>query len=338
MVVVMRVGATEEQIQAVEYRIKNYGLNVHPIYGVERTVIGIVGDEKMADFGELSSMPGVERAIPISKPYKLASREHTPEDRVIKVDNVYIGGRKGLVVMAGPCSVEDESTTLRIAEAVKEAGADIFRAGAYKPRTSPWSYQGAQENGLKILGKVKAETGMPVITEVMQADDVPLVEEYTDIFQIGMRNMRNAPLLNRVGRSKKSVLLKRGDSSTIIEWLTAADYVLSQGNENVMLCERGIRTFEDSTRNTFDINAVPFAKQESYLPVIADPSHGTGKRELVYPVSKAAIAAGADGLLIEAHINPEEAMSDGMQTVSIETLKRLIEACREIYKINGASL
>ena len=329
MVVIMSPGAGDSDIQGVVERVRSYGMDVHLSRGKERTIIGIIGDEREIDFDSIAALPGVERAMPILRPYKYVSRHVHPADRVVKVDDVSIGG-PNLAIMAGPCSVEEEDTTLRIAEMVKAAGAQIFRGGAYKPRTSPWSFQGLREKGLEILSKVKAATGMPICTEVMDTADIGIVGQHTDIYQVGMRNMRNYSLLAALGKTTKPVLLKRGDSAKLEEWLAAADYIVRNGNENVILCERGIRTFEDYTRNTLDLNAVVGAKLESSLPVMVDPSHGTGRADLVAAMSRAAIAAGADGLLLEVHFDPNRAWSDGMQSITPAALERLMDECRQI--------
>jgi len=331
MVVVMQQGAPDAQVADVVERIESYGMGVHVSRGEERTIIGIIGDEREIDFDSIAALPGVERAMPVLKPYKYVSRNVHPEDRVVTVEGVSIG--KELVFMAGPCSVEEEDTTLRIAEQVKAAGAQIFRGGAYKPRTSPWSFQGLREKGLEILSKVKRRTGLVIVTEVMDSEDIGVVGAHTDIFQVGMRNMRNYALLSKLGHTDKPVLLKRGDSAKLEEWLAASDYIVRNGNENVILCERGIRTFEDYTRNTLDISAMVGAKSETFLPVIVDPSHGTGRREMVLPMSRAAVAAGADGLLLEVHTEPEKAWSDGKQTITPDVLGRLIRTCRQLQTV-----
>jgi len=326
MVVIMKPDSGRDDIDRVVERIKSLGMEVHVSQGRERTIIGIIGDEREIDFDSIAALPGVERAMPILKPYKYVSRNVHPEDLVVEVDGVRIGEQ--LVFIAGPCSVEDEQTTLRIAEQVKAAGAHIFRGGAYKPRTSPWSFQGLREKGLEILSKVKRHTGLAIVTEVMDCEHIKLVGEHTDIFQVGMRNMRNYALLSKLGRTDKPVLLKRGDSAKITEWLAAADYIVRNGNPRVILCERGIRTFEDYTRNTLDLSAVVGAKSETFLPIIVDPSHGTGRSEMVPAMSKAAVAAGADGLMLEVHTHPEKAWSDGKQSITPQVLKEIIDSCR----------
>jgi 3-deoxy-7-phosphoheptulonate synthase len=333
MVVIMKPGALESDVKGVVERIRKYGMDVHLSQGKERTIIGIIGDERDVDFDSLAALPGVERAMPILRPYKYVSRNVHPETKIVSVEGVEVG--KGLVFIAGPCSVEEEDTTLRIAEQVKAAGAQMFRGGAYKPRTSPWSFQGLREKGLKILSKVKRETGLPIVTELLDGEDIDLVGRHTDVYQVGMRNMRNYALLSKLGHTSKPVLLKRGDSAKLEEWLAAADYVVRNGNENVILCERGIRTFEDFTRNTLDLNAVVGAKMESCLPVLVDPSHGTGRADMVEQMSHAAVAAGADGLLLEVHFDPDKAWSDGLQTVTPETLRRIIGTCQAIRDAVG---
>jgi len=319
MIVVMSKDSGEKEIAAVVKRLEAAGLKGHLSKGMERTVIGVVGIASvLPDLREtLVLMPGVEDVVPISKPYKLASREFQPHDTVIKVGNVSIGGNE-IVVMAGPCAVETEDQVISTARAVKAAGASILRGGAFKPSTSPYSFRGLGEEGLKILAKAKEETGLPLVTEVLTPADVELVVQYADILQVGARNMQNFTLLDEVGKTKKPVLLKRGMSATIQEWLLAVEYVLSQGNRQVILCERGIRTFETYTRNTLDISAIPSIHKLCHLPIIADPSHGTGRRELVAPLALAAVAAGADGLLIEVHPSPDTALKDGAQSLTFE--------------------
>jgi len=292
-------------------------------------VIGVIGDGRAIDQRQLGRMVGVETIVPISKPYKGASREFKPEDTIIRVGDVVIGGRD-LVVMAGPCSIEGRTALLEVAHACKEAGAHILRGGAYKPRSSPYSFQGLGEEGLRYLAEAREATGMPVITEVMDPALVPLVCEYADILQIGARNMQNYALLNAVGKSGFPVLLKRSFSGTIEEWLMSAEYILSHGNNNVMLCERGIRANETETRNTFDINAIPVIKNLSHLPIIADPSHATGKWEYVGAGAKAAVAAGADGVILEVHPRPEDAWSDGRQSLKPEKFARLVKEMRAV--------
>ncbi|CAG1002808.1 MAG: 3-deoxy-7-phosphoheptulonate synthase [Anaerolinea sp.] len=330
MVIVMNVGATAAEISAVIARVTETGFRAHLVEGEERTIIGVIGDDRKAADPELFNlMAGVDHVMRVSKPYKLASREFHPKDTIVPLNGTGVGGKK-LAVIAGPCSVESRTQILEAAHAVKEAGATALRGGAFKPRSSPYSFQGHGEAGLELLAEARAETGLPIVTEVMEPGLVPLVVKYADVLQIGARNMQNYALLHAVGESQHPVLLKRGMMSTVEELLMAAEYVLSHGNGRVMLCERGIRTFETSTRNTFDINAIPVLKQRSHLPVIADPSHATGKWELVNSAARAAVAAGADGLIIEVHPNPEEAWSDGAQSLRPETFAKLVREIRRV--------
>ena len=323
MLVVMKKGSTEQDLKGVIHKITQSGLTGHVSQGIERTVIGVVGQTypELRDMLEL--LPGVDEVIPISKPYKLSSREFQHEDTLIKVGDVVIGGDT-LVIIAGPCAVETEKQVLETARTVKEAGANILRGGAFKPSTSPYQFRGLGKEGLEILALARAETGLPLITEVLTPQDVDLVARYTDILQIGARNMQNFALLDEVGKVKKPVMLKRGMSATIQEWLLSAEYILSQGNRQVMLCERGIRTFETYTRNTLDISAIPIVKKLSHLPVIGDPSHGTGKWYLVTPLSLAVVAAGADGLMVEVHPNPDQALKDGAQSLTFDSFQQLM--------------
>jgi 3-deoxy-7-phosphoheptulonate synthase len=340
MIVVMAAHATEEQIRDVEQRILDWGYAVHPIYGTERTVIGAVGvpeADKAAYMEQLEGLEYVERVIAILRPFKFVSREYHPDGTVIGVRGVEIGGPK-ITLMAGPCTVENYELTLETAKAVRAAGAEILRGGAYKPCTSPYSFQGLGVEGLKILQAVSQETGLPVITEVMDPRNVEQVCEYADILQIGTRNMQNYDLLREVGRGRTPVLLKRGMWAKIEEWLQAAEYVFLGGNEQIMLCERGIRTFETHTRNTLDLSAVPAVKQLSHLPVIVDPSQGTGKWSLVGPMTKAAIACGADGLLIEVHPHPSKAIKDGAQSLTHEHFETLAQECRAVAKAVGRKM
>ncbi len=323
MLVVMKKGSTKEDLAGVMHKITQSGLNGHVSQGVERTVIGVVGQTYPELRDILEFLPGVEEVIPISKPYKLSSREFQRENTKIKVGDVVIGGDE-LIVIAGPCAVETENQVISTAKLVKEAGASILRGGAFKPSTSPYQFRGLGKEGLEILAKARAETGLPLITEVLTPNDVELVARYADILQIGARNMQNFTLLDEVGKTKKPVMLKRGMSATIQEWLLSAEYILSQGNRQVMLCERGIRTFETYTRNTLDISAIPVVKKLSHLPVIADPSHGTGKWYLVTPLALASVAAGADGLMIEVHPNPDQALKDGAQSLTFESFQQLM--------------
>jgi 3-deoxy-7-phosphoheptulonate synthase len=325
MIIVMQKRATAAQIESVIQWVESVGYKVHPSRGVERTIIGVIGDDRNKEQVRVAErLPGVEKIVPILKPYKLASREFREENTIIKIGDVVIGGGN-FIVMAGPCSVESEEQLMESAYMVKKGGAQIMRGGAYKPRTSPYSFQGMEEEGLKLLKKAREKFGLPVVTEVMNTTDVELVEEYADILQIGTRNAQNFPLLKRVGKSKKPVVLKRGMMTTIEELLMSAEYILSGGNEAVILCERGIRTFETATRNTLDISAVPVLKELTHLPVIIDPSHSSGHWKYVIPLAKAAVAVGADGLLVEVHPQPEKAISDGLQSLKPEKFYQLME-------------
>ncbi len=331
MIVVMKVGASQDEISRVRKRIEGAGLKAHISQGTEHTVIGALGRVFPELRDSLELLPGVDQVIPVSKPYKLASREFHPQDTVFELNDVAIGGNE-IVVMAGPCAIESEDQLLATAQAVKAAGATVLRGGAFKPRTSPYQFRGLGESGLKMLAKVREETQMPVITEVMSPNDVDLVAKYVDILQIGARNMQNFILLDEVGRIDKPVLLKRGLSSSIQEWLLAAEYILAQGNEQVILCERGIRTFESYTRNTMDLSAIPIIEKVSHLPIFADPSHATGKWYLVPPLALAAVAAGADGLIIEVHPNPDLALADGPQSLTFENFRLLMSQLLPIAK------
>jgi len=337
MIVVMKTGSSHNEISKVTKRIENAGLKAHISEGVDHTVIGVLGKVFPELRDSLELLPGVEQVIPVTKPYKLSSREFHPPDTIVKVKGVTIGGNE-IVVMAGPCAIESEEQLLATAQAVKAAGATVLRGGAFKPRTSPYDFRGLGEIGLKILAAVGKETKMPVITEVMSPDQVDLVAKYTDILQIGARNMQNFILLDEVGKTKKPVLLKRGLSSTIQEWLLAAEYILAQENEQVILCERGIRTFETHTRNTMDISSIPIIEKVSHLPVIADPSHATGKWYLVPPLALAAVAAGADGLLIEVHPNPDMALADGPQSLNFDSFRLLMSQLLPIAKASNRKL
>ena len=353
MIVVMKAYCSDESIERVLNFLERHGLSGHPSRGVERTVIGVLGgvgpSGAPGSIGGINStveesleaMPEVENVLRVSKPYKLASREFHPEDTVVEVPTacvaggvVKIGG-ESVVMMAGPCTVESEKQLMTTAEAVRKEGAVILRGGAFKPSTSPYGFRGMGEAGLKLLAKARAEFGMPIITEVMTPTDVPLVCEYADILQIGTRNMQNYMLLDEVGRTQTPVVLKRGMSATMEEWLLAAEYVLSQGNRNVILCERGIRTFEKITRNTMDISAIPLIKRLSHLPIISDPSQGTGRRDLVGPMSLASVAAGTDALLIEVHPNPDEALKDGAQSLTLEQFHELMPQVQAVATAIG---
>ena len=337
MIVVMKVGYSQDELGGVINRIEESGLKTHVSQGVDRTIIGVLGQTFPELHDTLELLPGVEQVIPISKPYKLASREFHPQDTIVKVKDIAIGGNE-IVIMAGPCAVESEEQFLTTAQAVKAAGANVLRGGAFKPRTSPYQFRGLGERGLKMLANAGKETGMPTITEVMAPNDVELVAEYADILQIGARNMQNFILLDEVGKFKKPVMLKRGLSSTIQEWLLAAEYILAQGNEQLILCERGIRTFETYTRNTMDISAIPVIKKVSHLPIIADPSHATGKWYLVAPLALAAVAAGANGLIIEVHPNPDQALADGPQSLTFDNFRRLMSQLTPIAQAMNKKL
>lgn len=335
MIIVLRPGVTDEQIVHLEEKIKKLGLTPHVSKGTERTIIGVIGPEDILRVTPLEAFPGVEKVLPVLAPYKLVSREFSPEASVIDVGKgVKIGGKK-IEMMAGPCAVENLDLLFEIAKAVKKAGAKILRGGAFKPRTSPYSFQGLGEEGLKYLAQVGKELDLITVSEVMDTRDVALVAKYVDILQIGARNMQNFNLLKEVGLTKKTVLLKRGLSSTIKELLMSAEYILSGGNFNVILCERGIRTFEDYTRNTLDISAVPAVKELSHLPIIVDPSHAAGKWGLVAALSMAGIAAGADGLIIEVHSRPEEAVSDGAQSLLPDKFQQLMQELKSIAQAVG---
>ena len=337
MIVVMKAGSSDEEITGVVKRIQDAGLKEHLSQGVERTIIGVLG-QTFPDLRDMLEMlPGVDEVILVSKPYKLCSREFHPQDTIVEVDGVTIGGDE-VVVMAGPCAVENEQQLLETARAVKAAGATILRGGAYKPSTSPYSFRGLGEQGLELLAQIKKETGLAIITEVMSLYDVELVAKYADIMQIGTRNMQNFNLLEEVGKTGKPVMLKRGLSATIQEWMLAAEYIMAQGNSRVMLCERGIRTFETYTRNTMDLSAIPVIKKVSHLPIVADPSHGTGKWYLVAPMALAAVAAGADGLIIEVHPHPDAALKDGPQSLTFDNFQQLMSQLEPVTTAVGRRL
>ncbi|MEE9215173.1 MAG: 3-deoxy-7-phosphoheptulonate synthase [Thermodesulfobacteriota bacterium] len=339
MIVVMKSGATKEDIEKVKSTIEELGYKSHPIEGVLRTVIGVVGDDrgKPHHAENLKQLQGVERVVPIVQPYKLASREVKEESSCFNIAGVEVGNRK-IPIIAGPCSVESEDQLMEIAFAVKDAGASMLRGGAFKPRTSPYSFQGLGEEGLKILAKAREATGLPIVTEVMDPEDLELIEQYADVLQIGARNSQNYALLRRVGKSSKPVLLKRGMSTTINEFLMCAEYIISEGNDQVMLCERGIRTFETATRNTFDLNAVPVLKEKTHLPVFTDPSHGTGYWQYVTPMTLASIAAGADGIILEVHNRPEDAVSDGGQSLKPRKFEDLMKKAGPVAEAIGRSI
>jgi 3-deoxy-7-phosphoheptulonate synthase len=334
----MKSGTTEADVEEVCRRVVELGYQPHTIHGEIKTVIAAVGEERgQADLRILEALETVEAVMPVQQPFKLASRETKSQPSEIPVNGISIGGKQ-LVVMAGPCSVESQSQMIEVAEAVKAAGATILRGGAYKPRTSPYAFQGLKEQGLKYLAEARKRTGLPVVTEVLETESVELVAEYADILQIGARNVQNFSLLKRVAESGKPVLLKRGMSTSIQEWLLSAEYILSGGNPRVILCERGIRTFETATRFTLDLNAVPVVKKLSHLPVIVDPSHGTGHWDLVAPMAKGAIACGADGLIIEVHPRPEEALSDGPQSLKPAKFAQLMQELRPVALAVGRDL
>jgi 3-deoxy-7-phosphoheptulonate synthase len=330
MLVIMKNDATDPQIEAVINHIESLGFRGIPIPGALRTAVCIVGNQGYVDDTQLLSLDGVKECLRVTKPYKLVSRETHPQPTVITLGSVTIGGKKP-VIMAGPCAVENEKQALTIALAVKQYGAQVFRGGAYKPRTSPYSFQGLGEDGLKILAKVRDETGLIIVTEATDITNIELVEGYTDIIQIGARNMQNYALLRRAGQTSKPILLKRGFAATIEELLMSAEYIMSEGNSQIILCERGIRTFADNTRNTLDISAIPSIKEVSHLPVIVDPSHAAGRREYVIPLSKGAMAVGADGLIVEVHNDPPHSVSDGRQSLYIDQFQKLMQ---EINRLN----
>ncbi|HEV2022251.1 MAG TPA: 3-deoxy-7-phosphoheptulonate synthase [Terriglobales bacterium] len=334
MLIVMQAHATEEQVRAVCERIESLGYRAHSIPGAQRTAIGVTGNQGEVETGGLEEMPGVGEVIRVTKPYKLVSRDLKDDDTVVRFpgSSATIGGRD-LAVMAGPCAIESREQALAVAERVQHTGAQFFRGGAYKPRTSPYSFQGLGEEGLKIMAEVRERFGLLIVTEAVDNESLDLVEKYADIIQIGARNMQNFSLLKRAGRAKKPVLLKRGMSATLEEFLMAAEYIMSEGNYDVVLCERGIRTFADHTRNTLDLSVVPAVDRLSHLPILVDPSHGTGKRNKVLPMSRAAVAAGADGLLVEVHNDPDRALSDGMQSLFPDQFDELMAEVRQIAAV-----
>jgi 3-deoxy-7-phosphoheptulonate synthase len=341
MLVVMQSHATEEQVRAVCERILSLGFRAHPIPGEARTAIGITGNSGPVNTVSLESMPGVVECIPVSKPYKLVSRDVKADNTVVRIPTpsgeVSFGG-KAIAIVAGPCAVETREQAFAIAERVRAAGGRLFRGGAYKPRTSPYSFQGLAEEGLRILAEVREKFGLGIITEAIDDESLDLVEKYADVIQIGARNMQNFSLLKRAGRARKPVLLKRGLSATLDEFLMAAEYVMSEGNYQVILCERGIRTFADHTRNTLDLSVIPAVQRLSHLPIVVDPSHGTGRRNKVLPLSRASVAVGADGLLIEVHHDPSRALSDGPQSILPDEFDRLVREARDIAAIIGRTL
>ncbi|MDK2793446.1 MAG: 3-deoxy-7-phosphoheptulonate synthase [Caldanaerobacter sp.] len=337
MVIVMNIDASEKQISEITNLLTSLGLGYHISRGEEKIVIGVIGDKRKLDGKAIEMMEGVEKVIPIVDPYKLASRIFKPEPTIVKVGDIEIGG-KNIVIMAGPCAVESREQLFESAMAVKRAGAHFLRGGAYKPRTSPYSFQGLEEEGLKMLSEARKLTGLKIVTEVMDVHSVEKVAEYADVLQIGARNMQNFSLLKAVGKINKPVLLKRGLAATLEEWLSAAEYILNEGNKDVILCERGIRTFETYTRNTLDLSAVPSIKKLSHLPIIVDPSHGTGRWHLVPSMAKAAVAAGADGLIIEVHPDPKNALSDGPQSLTPDNFESLVKELKIIAEAVGREL
>lgn len=337
MIIILKPSATKKEAKEIIGQIESLGLK--PLYmpGTERTVLGAIGDERVIASLHLESHPLVERITPILTPYKLVSRELHPKNSVVKIGNVPVGGKR-FIVIAGPCAVENREQMLSTAQAVKESGAHCLRGGAYKPRSSPYSFQGLGVKGLHILHDATEKTGLPAVTEVVEAGDVATVQRWAAAFQVGARNMQNFRLLTKLGQSQKPVILKRGMAASVEDLLLAAEYIMSEGNTNVILCERGIRTFETATRNTLDLNAIPYIKQHSHLPVIVDPSHGTGVRDYVAPMAKAAVACGADGLLIEVHIDPKAALSDGHQSLNPEQFTELMKELRPFVEAAGRKL
>jgi len=338
MIIICETKATEAQINAIQQRIREAGLVAHRSDGVEHTVIGVVGDRKRLDVESMSMMPGVRDVVMVSTPYKLASREFHPEDTLVRIHETAVAGGMDVVVMAGPCAVESREQIEACAEAAASCGAQVLRGGAFKPRSSPYSYQGLGVEALKMLRQAADKYDLAVVTEVMTIEQIDTVVEYADLLQVGARNMQNFPLLTALGHAGKPVLLKRGMSATIQEWLMSAEYILAEGNPNVILCERGIRTFETATRNTLDLSSVPVVKHLSHLPIIVDPSHGVGTRRFVAPMARAAVAAGADGIMIEIHPNPDKALSDGPQSLNFEEFGLLMNRCRIIATTLGRRL
>lgn len=337
MIIIMSRNASAEQAERVQQQLRAAGLGVHLSQGVERTIIGAIGERSPELMPQIAAMPGVERVIPILKPFKLASRDFKPEPTYVQVGEAVFGGEEAVLV-AGPCAIEDEEQLLATARRIKKAGAKLLRGGAFKPRTSPYSFQGLKSEGLKLIQEVAGETGLAVVTEVVAPHEVELVGRYAQMLQIGARNMQNFALLQEVGRAKLPVLLKRGMAATIEEWLMAAEYIMKEGNYQVVLCERGIRTFETATRNTMDVSAISLVKEWSHLPVIADPSHASGRRNLVLPLARAALAAGADGLMVEVHPHPETALSDGPQSLNFDEFDALVNGIIPILAALGRRL
>jgi 3-deoxy-7-phosphoheptulonate synthase len=334
LIIVMERNAAPEQLQVVKERLQDKGFKVHLSQGVERTIIGAIGDKTPALMELFETMPGVEKVVPIMQPFKMASREFQMEQSIIKVGNTEIGSGQ-VQIIAGPCAVESREKFLEIAKLVKESGATMLRGGAFKPRTSPYSFQGLEKEGLEILAEARQITGLPVVTEIMDTRLIEMVAGFADILQVGARNMQNFFLLRELGKINKPVLLKRGASATIEEWIMAAEYIISSGNNQVIMCERGIRTFENYTRNTLDLSAVPLIKQLTHLPVMVDPSHGTGKWKLVEPMAMAAVAAGCDAIMVEVHQNPSEALSDGPQSLTPERFGKMVRKIRTIASSLG---
>ena len=332
MLIVMKAEATDEQIEHVVEVIQSLGFKAHPMPGATRTAIGITGNQGAIEPGHFENLPGVGEAIRVSKPYKLVGRDLKHDDTVVRIGNAEIGGPEPAII-AGPCAVESLEQTLEIAEMVASCGVKFFRGGAFKPRTSPYSFQGLGEKGLKILAEARERFGLQIVTEVIDTDTADMVEEHAAVLQIGARNMQNFSLLRRVGQSRKPVMLKRGMSATLEEFLLAAEYIMSEGNYNVVLCERGVRTFADHTRNTLDLSVVPAVQNRSHLPIIVDPSHGTGKRHKVIPLARAAIAVGADGIMVEVHNHPEVALSDGPQALLPDMFRQLVDEVHAIHKV-----
>lgn len=335
MLIVMNHNATQAEVDAVTKAVADMGYTAAPIPGSERTAIGVLGNQGYVDDSKILELPGVQRVIHVSKPYKLVSRDFHPEDTVVDVAGIRVGQGCRPVVVAGPCAVESEEQIIRTALFMKKAGADMLRGGAFKPRTGPHTFQGLRDEGLKLLAKAGRESGLPIVTEVMSPDNVGLVAEYADLLQIGARNMQNFDLLREVGRIRKPVLLKRGMSATVEEFLAAAEYILAEGNDQVILCERGIRTYETATRNTLDLSVAPLIKELSHLPIMVDPSHATGKRSLVTPMALAALVAGAHGVLVEVHPEPEKALSDGPQSLTFPGFEHLMDEVRRLVAFLG---
>jgi len=334
LIIILEKGARDEQVEEIIKQVEDYGFAIHRSTGEEQILLGAIGIKPNFDTRKIKILDGVSAVYRVTEPFRLASREHKKENTLIKIGDVILGANE-IVTIAGPCAVESEKQIMTIAKIVKDAGAKILRGGAFKPRTSPYSFQGLGEDGLKFLRKAGDEFGLAVITEIMDPIRIELIYKYTDIFQLGSRNMQNYPLLRELGKVDKPVMIKRGMSATIDEWLMAAEYILASGNESVMVCERGIRTFETSTRNTFDLSAIPVIHQKSHLPVIADPSHATGIRDKVIPMARAAVAAGTDGLMVEVHHDPSSAMSDGPQALLPEQFKELMSQVRMIAEVIG---